>query len=145
MKGLFKVAELEVDHALTTTLVERWSPKMHSFHLPHEEIGITLQDIGGSCEWVARGWEDNLKWKELCIELLGHQPLDPIPHPNENKSILVRARVRVSWLEAQFRGPLTADASDAVEQQHAHYHVLVWLGSILFMGKSVERVSVMPL
>ena len=37
------------------------------------------------------------------------------------------------------------DASDAVEQQHARYHILVWLGSILFMGKSVEQVSVMPL
>ena len=86
-----------------------------------------------------------MKWKEKCAELLGHQPLDLILHPNENKSILVRARIRVSWLEAQFRGPLTADASDAVEQQYARYHVLVWLGSILFMGKSVERVSVMPL
>ena len=45
MKGLFKVSELEVDHALITTLVERWHPKTHTFHLLHGEIGITLQDI----------------------------------------------------------------------------------------------------
>ena len=45
LEGLFKVPELEVDHALITTLVERWRSKTHIFHLPHEEMGITLQDI----------------------------------------------------------------------------------------------------
>ena len=45
MEGLFKVPELEVDHALITTLVKRWRSKTHTFHLPYEEMGITLQDI----------------------------------------------------------------------------------------------------
>ena len=44
-EGLFKVPEMEVDHALITTLVECWRPKTHMFHLPHGEMGITLQDI----------------------------------------------------------------------------------------------------
>ena len=44
-EGLFKVSNLEVDHALITALVERWRPKTHTFHLPHGEMGITLQDI----------------------------------------------------------------------------------------------------
>ena len=26
-------------------LVERWQPKMHSFHLPHGEMTIKLQDM----------------------------------------------------------------------------------------------------
>ena len=37
------------------------------------------------------------------------------------------------------------NATDVVVQQHARYHILVWFGSILFMDKSVDRVSVMPL
>ena len=37
------------------------------------------------------------------------------------------------------------NATDAVMQQHARYHILVWLGSILFMDKSADRVSMMPL
>ncbi|XP_050254930.1 serine/threonine-protein phosphatase 7 long form homolog [Quercus robur] len=56
-----------------------------------------------------------LDWPRLCLELLGHRPPDPILYPHENKSILAGARLRVTWLEAQFR------------------------------DKSADRVSVMPL
>ena len=86
-----------------------------------------------------------LDWPALCRELLGHRPLDLVSHSHENMSILAGARIRVSWLKEQFRGPLLADATDEVVQQHAHYHILVWWGSILFMDKSADRVSVMPL
>ena len=81
----------------------------------------------------------------MCRDLLGHLPLDLVPHPHENVSILARARLRVSWLKEQFKGPLPMDATDEVMQQHACYHLLVWLASILFMDKSVNRVSVIPL
>lgn len=40
--GLFKVPDMEIDHALITALVERWCPETHTFHLPHGEMGITF-------------------------------------------------------------------------------------------------------
>ena len=45
LEGLFKVPNMELDQALITTLVERWRPETHTFHLPHGEMAITLQDI----------------------------------------------------------------------------------------------------
>nr|XP_023905012.1 serine/threonine-protein phosphatase 7 long form homolog [Quercus suber] len=112
-------------------------------------MGITLQDIevmlGVPIDGLPVTGSVKLGWPALCLELLGHRPPDPIPHPNENKSILAGARVRVTWLKEQFRDPLAADATDEVVQQHARYHILFRLGTILFVDKSADRVSVMPL
>ena len=43
--GLLRVPDINLDHALITALVERWRPETHSFHLPHDEMTITLQDM----------------------------------------------------------------------------------------------------
>ena len=45
LTGLFKVPDMEVDHALITALDKRWHLETHTFHLPHGEMGITLQNI----------------------------------------------------------------------------------------------------
>ena len=91
---------MEVDHALITTLVKRWRSKMHMFHLTHGEMGITLQDIevilGVPVNGLPVVGKVRLDWSGSCLELLGHRPPDPIPHPYENKSILAEARIRVS-------------------------------------------------
>ena len=122
-EGLFKVPEMEVDHALITTLVEHWHSETHTFHLPHGEIGITLQDIevmlGVPIDGLPVIGKVRLDWNGLCFELPGHRPPDPIPHPHENKFILTGARIRVSWFKPQFSGPLAADATDDVVQQHS--------------------------
>ena len=94
---------MEVDHALITALVEHWRPEMHTFHLPHGEMGITFQDIevmlGVPVDGLPVTGSVKPKWPALCHVLLGHLPLDPIPHPHENMSILARARLKVSWLK----------------------------------------------
>ena len=67
---LFKVPNMEVDHALITALVKRWRSETHTFHLPHGEMGITLQDIevmlGISVDGLPVTSKTDLKWNEVC-------------------------------------------------------------------------------
>ena len=138
---------MEVNHALITTLVERWHSETHMFHLPHGEMGITLQDIEVMLGILVDGLpvtrRTDLKWNEVCRDLLGHEP--PLVIPNSNKSTLVGARIKYKWLDEQFAAPSAADAGDKVVQQHARYHLLVWMGALLFMDKFVDWVSLVPL
>ena len=68
--GLICVPDIDIDHALITTLVERWWLEMHSFYLPHDEITITLQDmeiiIGVHVEGLLVVVKTKLEWGELC-------------------------------------------------------------------------------
>lgn len=147
LTGLFKVPDMEVDHALITALVERWRPETHTFHFPHGEMGITLQDIevmlGIPVDGLPVTGSTAKKWNVLCRELLGHEP--PPVIPNSNKSTLTGARIKYIWLDQQFPAPPAADAGDEVIQQHARYHILVRMGALLFMDKSADRVSLLPL
>ena len=45
LEGLFRVPSREIDHCLISALVERWWPETHTFHLPHGEMSITLQNV----------------------------------------------------------------------------------------------------
>ena len=144
---LFKVLDMEVDHTLITALIEWWRSKMHTFHLPHGEMGITLQDIEVMLGILVDGFpvtrKTDMKWSEVCRDLLGHEPLLMVS--NLNKFILAGARIIYKWLDARFAAPPAVDAGDEVVQQHARYHLLVWMGALLFMDKSADRVSLLPL
>ena len=75
--------------------------------------------------------------------MLGHEP--PLVILNSNKFTLTGARIKYKWLDAQFAASLAADADDKVVQQNARYHLLVRMGALLFMDKSVDRVLLLTL
>ena len=105
--GLLKVPDMEVDHALITALVKQWHPETHTFHLPHGEMGITLQDIevmlGIPVDGLPVTGRTDLKWNEVCRDLLGPEP--PPVISNSNKSTLTGARIKYKWFDAQFAAP----------------------------------------
>ena len=45
LEGLFRAPSREIDHGLILALVERWRPETYTFHLPHGEMSITLEDM----------------------------------------------------------------------------------------------------
>ena len=77
LEGLYRTPGREIDHNLITAFVERWRPKTHTFHLPHGETTITLQNVevlfGISIDGEAIVGTTYLTWKDecgVCLELL---------------------------------------------------------------------------
>ena len=110
-------------------------------------MSITLQDIEVMLGILVNGLpvigKTDMKWGEVCRDLLGHEPSPVIP--NSNRSTLAGARIRYKWLDARFAAPPAADTGDEVVQQHVNYHLLVWMGALLFLDKLADRVSLLPL
>ena len=88
------------------------------FHLPHGEMGITLQDIkvllGIPVDGLPVTRRTDLKWNVVCRDLLGHDP--PPGIPNSNKSTLAGVRINYKWLDEQFVTPLATNTSDEIVQ-----------------------------
>ena len=75
LKGLYRTPCREIDHNLITAFVERWRPETHTFHLPHDETTITLQDVevllGIPIDGEAIVGTTDLKWADECQSMLG--------------------------------------------------------------------------
>ncbi|KAK9987699.1 hypothetical protein SO802_027938 [Lithocarpus litseifolius] len=99
LEGLFRAPSKGIDHCLITALVERWRPETHTFHLPHGEMSITLEDvevilglpIDGEVLIGPTAVEGG-DWKQLCVELLGFEV------PANDNTTLVGQRILISRL-----------------------------------------------
>ncbi|KAF1861360.1 hypothetical protein Lal_00025644 [Lupinus albus] len=83
LTGFSKLSSLRsfnIDPCLITALVERWRPETHTFHLPHGECTITLEDvslqIGVNVNGLPLAGPTYFDWNEICEELLGKVPSD---------------------------------------------------------------------
>ena len=75
LEGLYRTPSREIDHNLITAFVKRWRPETYTFHLPHGEMTITLQDVevflGISIDGEAIVGTTNKTWATKCENLLG--------------------------------------------------------------------------
>ena len=106
LEGLFRALSREIDHCLISAVVERWRLETHTFHLPHGEMSITLQDVevifGLSIDGevlVGPTAVVDGDWSQLCMELLGFTSV------NDNKT-LVGQRILISRLVDAIAEPL---------------------------------------
>lgn len=141
-EGVLLCGYQHLDHALITSLVERWRPETHTFHLPVGEATVTLQDV--EVIWglridgppvtgvdVAHTREE---WRGICAELLGFSP-DPTDFDG--------GRLRVSCLSTELDRALPANATDDTFRQRARVYILLLLGGHLFSDKSGNKLSLM--
>ncbi|KAM3326766.1 hypothetical protein P3S67_001892 [Capsicum chacoense] len=82
--GIYAAGHTTLDHAMITTLVERWRPETHTFYLNFEEVTITLQDVAILYGLPVDGLPmmeidltlDPADWQTRMVDLLGWAPID---------------------------------------------------------------------
>ncbi|KAL3529541.1 hypothetical protein ACH5RR_008863 [Cinchona calisaya] len=110
-EGIASLGRISMDHALITSLVERWRLETHSFHLPIGEATIKLQDVevlwGLHIDGPPVTGRDTTHsadaWSQLCMELLGFMPA---------RSDIDGGHLKVGCLSAALDRPLSDDATD---------------------------------
>ena len=113
LDGFFRAPSRKIDHCLISALVKRWWSETHTFHLPHGEMSITLEDVevifgllidGEVLVGLTVVVDGN--WRQLCEELL----VFGVP-ANDNK-ILVGQRILISRLVECIAKLLPHDATE---------------------------------
>ena len=144
LEGFFRAPFRVIDHCLISALVEQWRLETHTFHFPHGEMSITLQDVeiilGLSIDGKALVGPTVVvdgNWRQLCAELLGFE----VPE-NDNK-ILVGQRIHISRLVDRIVVPLPHDATGIQIYQYGRCYILALLGDKIFMDKSGDRMHLM--
>ncbi|KAH7834211.1 hypothetical protein Vadar_013811 [Vaccinium darrowii] len=117
---------ISLDLALITTLLERWRPETHSFHLGSGEWTVTLQDVevilGIPVDGLPIVGSTEQDWDKLCKELLGLIP--------EAKVSRTGGKVKLSWLRAHFKGHLEAEYLEEQVRQQARGYILLLIGAL---------------
>lgn len=135
--GVARVGFIQLDWHLITSLVERWRPETHTFHLPEGECTITLQDVGIltglPIDGQAVTGSVTHDWYQVCMRLLGVAPPE---------DAIYGSRLQLSWLGETFE-ELPAGADDFTIQCHARAYMLRLIGGVIFPDKSSSRVHLM--
>ncbi|MBA0660615.1 hypothetical protein Goklo_012603, partial [Gossypium klotzschianum] len=121
----------KLDLTLLSTLVERWRPETHTFHLPCGECTITLKDVALQLGLLVDGpiiirLVVVLGKKDFCEEFLGKVL---------NK--FQGGQIAMKWLETNFK-ELPPNTPNIVKEQYARAFILRWNHGSSYMGLSEQ-------
>ncbi|XP_019433550.1 PREDICTED: serine/threonine-protein phosphatase 7 long form homolog [Lupinus angustifolius] len=136
---ILDICTIEINNHLITTLVERWRPETHTFHLPVGECTVTIEYVAYQLGLPINGAHvtsiTSGNWEMICHNLLGAIPTD--------KQIMGQ-RIQMSWLDSAFV-VLPQDVDDVVIEQQARAFILRMIGVFLMLDTSGSRVHLMYL
>ncbi|KAL0001677.1 hypothetical protein SO802_015458 [Lithocarpus litseifolius] len=128
LEGLHRTPSREIDHNLITAFVERWRPKTHTFHLPHGETTITLQDVevllGIPIDGEVMVGITDLTWAIECRDMLGIAT---------NNVVLKGQRIKINRLLQKVDQGLPDGAAEVVVHQYARCYILALLGDTMWL------------
>ena len=132
--GKYHLDHIMINWPLITCLIKRWRPETHTFHVPVEEITVTLQDVaiilGLRIDKPAVSGTCVFDVAELCGELLCVTP--PV-------DALRGSAIFMWWLCDQLSTP-PPDADKVTLEWSAHGFILALMGSFLFVDKKGVHV-----
>ncbi|KAL5134965.1 Protein MAIN-LIKE 1 [Glycine soja] len=124
---------------LVSALVERWRTETHTFHFPHGEATITLQDVA-----LQLGLKiDGLSVTDFItgdVRVAYHTLLGDTPRDKYVKGKMIY----LTWLQQNFQ-QLPVDVDDIVIAQHARAHMMIIIGGCLMPNTSGAKVHFMYL
>ena len=138
LEGLYRTPCKEIDHNLIMAFVEQWRPETHTFHRPHSETTMTLQDVevilGIPIDGEAIVGTTDLKWVAECRSMLGINPIGVV---------LKGQRILIKKLLEKIDQGLPDDAAKVVVHQYVRCNILVLLADTIFADKFGNRVHTM--
>lgn len=125
---------------MISTFIERWYPKMNTFHLPFREMIITLDDVSAllSILMVGNNVSSNLRGRDvhkLVARTLGVTEVEA-KHEVQGRSL------KLEWLRSKFQGRVADACGDEVIRCSVRACLLYLIGCTLFVDTIMTRVQV---
>ncbi|XP_070015259.1 protein MAIN-LIKE 1-like [Nicotiana sylvestris] len=144
---IFEIGRLQLDRSLITTLIERWRPETHTFHLPIGEATITLQDVEALYVMPADGLPVALpqgmrsmsrgQYLDLLQKLTGFKPQDETVCSGTSRIGLTTIRQYLEILHPD----ITGETDDLHIHRFTRLVLLLLFGGFLFPNTSGNLVS----
>ncbi|KAJ3676141.1 hypothetical protein LUZ60_003553 [Juncus effusus] len=142
-----RIGHIPINGLLITAMQEWWRKETHTFHMPHGEMTITLED--GLCIMGMRVdgqplCKNNsvIDWADKAEELLGKRPPEEMFRGTEKKRS--KFLVRKKWFKANFNDLGECEPDEWIEQ-YCRAYMLAFFTDVLFTDPNGDCYSLIPL
>jgi hypothetical protein len=142
-----RIGHIPINGLLITAMQERWRRETHTFHMPHGEMTITLEDVLCILGMRVDGHplcvkNAGVNWADKAEELLGRRPPEEMFRGTEKKRSKVLVRKR--WFKANFNDLGECEPEDRI-RQYCRAYMLAFFTDVLFTDPNGDSYSLMPL